>query len=1280
MATRRYFRTTIDDLERLFESSKGDRAVLNDLREELSHRDRPRAKALAKKVEDQLAVMGKTKTPDSPPPTRHSTPSSGTTDTINPTPRPASPTTSSPQPTGVGDRPDTSHNPTAENVTNVRAKPANPQEPVDFGDATPQFAPEVETKPGPDSVLAAWLTLEVLTPQALPDARELETIRRTLVRLEEHPEPWKEQKYWKRGKERAVYWMVYLGELDLAKATEAILKIYPDDAADERGDVRGDTTLAVMVLDSQGRPAQDKTFLSSFAWGYGQVRAGRLKSLASFPEAERAIKAELEKRLIRQDDEGKILPLTHTDIQRAIGWLTKVLNLPDEEVIRPGVAIRVPQRGFYNEAPEPELLNSFFIGDLVKARAAFGSAQVGQALSAYMGTATTKERQDVVRNKDVVAQTLAPARFPQTRWPSPGRHPLFLMQQAAINHSVAELANGGMVAVNGPPGTGKTTLLRDIVAKVVLDRAIAMSQFDKPAQAFTHLAQMKTGKAYTHLYQLDESLIGHEIVVASSNNKAVENISREIPSTSAIANDLNPPARYFQSIADAVAAGKGPITDGAAWGLAAAVLGNSANRNAFIQAFYWHKRRGMALYLKAVLGGNLPDEDDEDGEEADEQKVVDVITLEKPPRSEIEAQERWRAKRRDFLAALKRVEDLQKQAHAGYEAVRLRPEAARRVDEAVHGLAAARQALASATEKESITKNLHAKAVDAERKASEDRTAVDRLRPGFFARLFFMRSYREWRVQMTAAQEALNKARTHLKSASEAEQQATHEVTVAKNKVGVSEQEAQKANAALSQIMATIEALRAKVGANVADEKFWAQEDDGLQLMSPWIFAEWQQARDALFVESFALHRAFIDASAKPLRHNLRAALDVMKGRVLKEKQEQARRSLWASLFLVVPVISTTFASTARLFGPMGREQLGWLLIDEAGQAVPQAAVGAIWRAKRTIVIGDPMQIQPVVTTSPKLIRSIFSEFKVNTEEWAAPEMSAQTLADRVSWFGTDIMTDDGDIWVGSPLRVHRRCENPMFKISNHVAYDGLMVYGTPPGNSQIGKILGESLWIDNSGADAIGKWSETEGKWAVDLLRKLLDAGLEDPDIFIITPFRIVAQKLREMIRSDRSIADRLPEKAWDWTRDRVGTVHTFQGKEADAVVIVLGAPLDTSVGARRWAGHPPNILNVAVTRAKRRVYVIGKREAWKDAGAFSHLVQMLPVLGKPRPAEPELAPQARRAERSNANSGRQAGEQTRPAGPAAHARSHQYEIGRCVSCGAPAIPGDNVCYQCKG
>lgn len=72
---------------------------------------------------------------------------------------------------------------------------------------------------------------------------------------------------------------------------------------------------------------------------------------------------------------------------------------------------------------------------------------------------------------------------------------------------------------------------------------------------------------------------------------------------------------------------------------------------------------------------------------------------------------------------------------------------------------------------------------------------------------------------------------------------------------------------------------------------------------------------------------------------------------------------------------------------------------------------------------------------------------------------------------------------------------------------------------------------------------------------------------------------------------------------QERVGTVHTVQGREAEAVILVLGAPLDEQKGARAWAGMTPNILNVAITRAKEALYVVGNQDLWKDVGVFKEL-----------------------------------------------------------------------------
>lgn len=77
-----------------------------------------------------------------------------------------------------------------------------------------------------------------------------------------------------------------------------------------------------------------------------------------------------------------------------------------------------------------------------------------------------------------------------------------------------------------------------------------------------------------------------------------------------------------------------------------------------------------------------------------------------------------------------------------------------------------------------------------------------------------------------------------------------------------------------------------------------------------------------------------------------------------------------------------------------------------------------------------------------------------------------------------------------------------------------------------------------------------------------------------------------------------------------RYGTVHRTQGKEADMVILVLGAGSD-QVGSRDWAAQAPNLLNVAVTRARRRLVVIGDHAAWSGHRYFEELARHIEVHG---------------------------------------------------------------------
>ena len=77
-------------------------------------------------------------------------------------------------------------------------------------------------------------------------------------------------------------------------------------------------------------------------------------------------------------------------------------------------------------------------------------------------------------------------------------------------------------------------------------------------------------------------------------------------------------------------------------------------------------------------------------------------------------------------------------------------------------------------------------------------------------------------------------------------------------------------------------------------------------------------------------------------------------------------------------------------------------------------------------------------------------------------------------------------------------------------------------------------------------------------------------------------------------------------WLDTHVGTVHTFQGKEADEVIFLLGCD-DTreAQGAIKWVNT--NIVNVAVSRAQYRLYVIGDSQAWEKSYCVSKMKKIM-------------------------------------------------------------------------
>ena len=841
-----------------------------------------------------------------------------------------------------------------------------------------------------------------------------------------------------------------------------------------------------------------------------------------------------------------------------------------------------------NIETEATNLHSFFIKDLEKTKS-IETVNLNAYLFGYNG-----ERVNLDSKKDsenfrpyIFEQILQPKNYPLGRFPSNTKYALSLMQQVAVNLSVG-LDNRQIRSVNGPPGTGKTTLLKDIFAQLVVRQAYDIAKlpehFVKGTERTIYFKNAAIGELPAYITE-------NSVVVASSNNGAVQNIVNELPLNKAIdaalLSELQK-ADYFREISNAKLSTKwledenGKIKEVP---VREALPGEEKFWGAF--SLEGGKSENMANVLMHI------------------KHICQYLEEEYLPEPEIYGK---------FLKCYGDVNALRTKGQVFADSIRAYRECRRKLEEASVGYKK------ELTKKEKELQTELGKAAEIGRESRrqleqlqselrqvQNRAAIVRgnldsmnnclqahreQKPGFFAGRRRKEAYCNRLEEITAQIVSLNRENADCRGREREILDGIRSWQVKLDQSAKTQTELprqfQSWKAAeegeISRLREKIRGYEKIRSASHAEPLDLYQTYEELQMSNPWFDESYRVAQSKLFILALRVRKQFLYENRK----NIKAAIIIWGQQEKYLEQKPVICAAWNWINLTIPVISSTFASFSRMCRNLGAETLGHLFIDEAGQALPQAAVGAIYRSRHVMAVGDPMQIPPVLTLNSNILRMLGRHFGV-TEKYLSASASVQSLADAASRYGFYRKLDQSeDSWVGIPLWVHRRCRYPMFTISNVISYGGRMVQGIEEN--------GKTGWFDVGGT-AHDKYVEEQGEFLLRMLRqmaavnpKILDKKEKDV-VFVITPFSNVAYQLSRKLKNFFTRYDAHGKPT------NIGTVHTFQGKEAPIVFFVLGAD-SQSAGAARWAVDAANIMNVAATRAKEEFYIIGDRKLYLGLG----------------------------------------------------------------------------------
>ena len=389
-------------------------------------------------------------------------------------------------------------------------------------------------------------------------------------------------------------------------------------------------------------------------------------------------------------------------------------------------------------------------------------------------------------------------------------------------------------------------------------------------------------------------------------------------------------------------------------------------------------------------------------------------------------------------------------------------------------------------------------------------------------------------------------------------------------------------------------------------EEYPAVDDSSEQLA-----AVNERLRDATQSALNALAEAASGADLPPERRaqfaNLRAAL---KNRPQDLQQSpdlspfaRAFRDAAPDLMRHYPLWAVSNLSAARAL-PLQSSLFDLVVIDEASQCDIPSVVPLLFRARRALIVGDPNQLSHVTQLPRDTEMRVREAFDVDDyERFERFTFRANSAYD---------VAANGAMRVAVTLRSHYRSVGPIIDYCNAAFYSGTLVVRTD--EAELRRRLAAAhtragvVWthLESDVQPAASGCHSPDQVSAVETELRRLQAVDFPGTVGVVTPFRAQATRIRDRCHQ---VFDSAVRQEWHLIVD---TVDGFQGDERDLVLMSLVGGAGMPQGSRQFLANNPNRFNVAVSRARAVLHVIGDRQ-WAGASGIPFLTTLAQAAESP-------------------------------------------------------------------